>query len=128
MNNEIIRYRRELKKQLHCSTSKRRQLLNQLDDSLSAFLEDYPSPSMEQLHSAFGPPEEMAHVLLDTVTKADLIQHTIKLKALRILAGIAVTLFVLFTLYVFYIKEVTIITFENEITPVTTTYQEGEPL
>lgn len=120
MNKELTRYRRALKKHLHCGVSTRRQLLDRFDNSLSDFLADCPTPTQEQLKSAFGPPEEAAGVLMETVSENEQIQCQKRKTLLRILAGIAAALFVAFAIYVFYMKEFTIVRIESDVYPVST--------
>lgn len=56
MYNDILRYRRSLKKQLRCGPLARKKLLDRFGGSLAPFLEENPAPGYEQLVSAFGPP------------------------------------------------------------------------
>lgn len=117
MNNESARYRRALKKHLHCGGETRRQLLKQFDKSLDAFQEDQPTPTRAQLESAFGPPEAMAAVLMERVSEAEQARYLRNKKIIRILAGIVLALFVAFVIYVFCVKEFTIITVHDGVSP-----------
>ena len=127
MNNELIRYQKNLKKALFCGYRKKQQLLSDFRSSLSAFLEDCPTPTYSQLADAFGPPEEVARLLMEHVSQAE-IQHyhlwkTVQ-KSILILLAILV---LLFGFYAYYLKEWTIITVHDEIRPVPNpTYQSGE--
>ena len=109
MNKELTRYRRALKKHLHCGVSTRRQLLDRFDNSLSDFLADCPTPTQEQLKSAFGPPEEAAGVLMETVSENEQIQCQKRKTLLRILASAVAVLFIVFTIYVYFVKDIVLI-------------------
>ena len=109
MNKELTRYRRALKKHLHCGVSTRRQLLDRFDNSLSDFLADCPTPSQEQLKSAFGPPEEAAGVLMEAVSENEQIQCQKRKTLLRILASAVAVLFIVFTIYVYFVKDIVLI-------------------
>lgn len=67
MNKDTAHYRRALKRQLRCGASARRQILTRFDNSLARFEEEFPSPTCAQLESAFGPPPEMAAVMMEGV-------------------------------------------------------------
>ena len=109
MNKELTRYRRALKKHLHCGVSTRRQLLDRFDNSLSDFLADCPTPTQEQLKSAFGPPEEAAGVLMETVSENEQIRCQKRKTLLRILASAVAVLFIVFTIYVYFVKDIVLI-------------------
>lgn len=109
MNKELTRYRRALKKHLHCGVSTRRQLLDRFDNSLSDFLADCPTPTQEQLKSAFGPPEEAAGVLMEAVSENEQIQCQKRKTLLRILASAVAVLFIVFTIYVYFVKDIVLI-------------------
>lgn len=109
MNKELTRYRRALKKHLHCGVSTRRQLLDRFDNSLSDFLADCPTPTLEQLKSAFGPPEEAAGVLMEAVSENEQIQCQKRKTLLRILASAVAVLFIVFTIYVYFVKDIVLI-------------------
>lgn len=112
MNKELTRYRRALKKHLHCGVSTRRQLLDRFDNSLSDFLADCPTPTQEQLKSAFGPPEEAAGVLMEAVSENEQIQCQKRKTLLRILASAVAVLFIVFTIYVYFVKDIVLISSE----------------
>lgn len=127
MNKEIRCYLRQLKSSLQCGFRTRKKLLAQFRHSLSTFLEENPNPTFEHLIASFGPPEEMADILMEEVTEAELRQYCHHRKLTQFLTGLTVILFILFSLYVLYLKEVTVISFEGELIPDTTIFsQEGE--
>lgn len=115
MNKDTARYRRTLKKQLRCGASVRRQILTRFDDSLARFEEEYPSPTYAQLETAFGPPPEMAAVMMEGVSGREAKKYAIRKKLIRIFAGIAAALFIAFSMYVFFEKEFSVVTFEDSI-------------
>lgn len=117
MNKEISCYQRELKKHLHCGIQTRRILGNQFSDSLSGFLEENPEPTYEQLISAFGPPEEMANILMEAVPTSEQLRYRRNNKLVKILCGFAAVLFITFALYVFYMKEFTVVQFYDTVIP-----------
>lgn len=115
MNKDTARYRRALKKQLRCGASVRRQILTRFDDSLVHFEEEFPSPTYAQLETAFGPPPEMAAVMMEGISDRETQKYAIRKKLIRIFAGIAAALFIAFSMYVFFEKEFSVITFEDSI-------------
>lgn len=117
MNKETARYRRALKKQLHCIGAKRQELLNQFDCSLSCFLEECPSPAYAQLEDAFGPPAEMAGILMEGVSPGAQRRYHAGKTLLKILAGLAAAFFVVFALYVFFDKEYSVVEITGELIP-----------
>lgn len=68
MANCISKYKKALKKNLRCTRNTQKQLLKKFEITWSTFLEDNPTPSMDDLCAAFGSPKEMASVLMDEVT------------------------------------------------------------
>ncbi len=119
MNKDIIRYRRELRRELRCGFSSKRKLLAEFTCSLADFSQEQPNPTYQQLLGAFGPPKEMAAVLMETLSESELTKYSIAKKFIRILAGIAVALFIAFTVYVFYFQQVTVIEVVNSVNEVT---------
>lgn len=117
MNKEIIRYQRELKEHLQCCMHIRKKLLSQFRDSLSGFLEENPEPNYEQLITAFGPPEEMANILMEAVPTSEQLRYRRNNKLVKILCGFAAVLFIMFALYVFYMKEFTVVQFYDTVIP-----------
>ena len=124
MTNCIKEYERALKKELRCSKAAKKRLLEQFSTPLAAFTEENPMPDTQALHDAFGPPAEMAKTLMVDTTEQERKAYT---RNKRICRGIAIgcaALLLVFTVYVFFIKEnpITIVNdFENlGTTPVTT--------
>ncbi len=125
MNSAAIRYKMELVRALPCGFLWRKKLLGQFGDSLSGFCAEHPQPSYEQLTAAFGPPEEMAAVLMETVPDRELTKHAVRRKLHRIFGCIVLVLFIAFSVYVFYFKEVTVITSYDTAAPASITSTQG---
>ena len=85
-------------------------------------LEETPEPSLNQLREAFGPPEEMAQVLMTEVSPEEKAEYRRNRQMRRIAAGIIVVVFVLFTMYVYFEKQkpLTVINEANELGIVST--------
>lgn len=75
MANGISRYKKALKKNLHCTRNTQKQLLKRFELTWSTFLEDNPAPSMDDLCAAFGSPKEMASILMEEVTLEEIARY-----------------------------------------------------
>lgn len=75
------------------------------DNSLTAFLEENPAPTPDDLYAAFGPPQEMAEILMEDVTPQEQAQHRRITLLARALAGIIAIVLVLTSVYVLFVKE-----------------------
>lgn len=95
MIDQVRRYKKALKKDLCCCGIVKKQLLERFDLSLSAFLEDAPSPTMDQLCAAFGPPKEMAKILMATLPPNELVRYHRKTLLTKIAIWALVFLFLL---------------------------------
>ena len=118
MNKNIARYRRGLKRKLHCDRKKRRELLVQFTCTLSDFMDEYPDPTYSQLTDAFGPPEEMTCVLMENVTEEENNQYRKQQKLLKTIKITAIVLLAIFAIYAYFYKEYTVIEFYDELAPV----------
>lgn len=67
MNSVVASYRRTLSHTLHCSLREKKQLLAQFDHMTIHLLDESEAPSREALTKAFGPPEELAKSMLETL-------------------------------------------------------------
>lgn len=127
MNKEIVRYQLKLRKHLSCNPNKKKQLLSTFESSLTPFLEDCPTPSYEQIEAAFGPPEEMASVLMETVPEKEKRLFQLWQNVRKCIFILLFILAIVFGVYAYCLKEWTIITVYDEVYPVTPTIsQEGE--
>lgn len=106
MLNAAAQYRRSLEKKLQCGSETKKRLLAGFDQSLATYMEDANAPAMEDLCAAFGPPEEMAEVLMAEVTSQEQTQHRKNMLCKEILAVILAVILVVFTIYIWFYKEV----------------------
>ena len=104
MTECIKKYERSVKKALHCGKAAKVRLLARFHGSLQTFLEENPSPDAQALHDAFGPPEEMAKLLMEDTTEAERAQYRRNKLFLRIGAVILITAILLFSIYVCFVK------------------------
>lgn len=127
MNKDLRQYEQQLKKHLLCGHRIRRKLLDQFRDSLSGFLEDQPEPTYEHLLAAFGPPDEMAGILMEKVSTKEFKIHQSRKKIVNIFAISLAALFIWFSLYVFFEKEFAVVESFDEAYPIeATSFVEGE--
>lgn len=126
MNPSIAKYKKTLKKHLRCTGDVKKRLLAKFDDALRLYLEENPSPDELALQSAFGMPEDMAKILMAEVTPLEAIDYRKSRIALKIIAGIMLTVFLVLTIYIYFIKQSEIIVYE-EIIPGTTVHTDTAP-
>ena len=101
------RYVRELRIHLLCSFKVKKRLLehfsvyrqNLLDEPL-----DY-----DQMVAMFGPPEEMARVLMDEVQVAEQVRYRRNKRALNIVAAVLLAGIMMLSVYAIFIKEATVV-------------------
>lgn len=124
LNKNISRYRRVLKQSLRCGIADKSRLLSQFECSISGFQEDCPAPTYAQLEEAFGPPVEMAEVLMEDISPDEQKRYRSANVLIRVLIGLFAVLFVLFALYVFCDKEYSVIEISGELIPDPTIIQE----
>lgn len=122
MTDTVLQYEKLLKKQLRCTTAVRKRLLEKFRGALLVFLEETPEPSMNQLREAFGPPEEMAQVLMTEVSPEEKAEYCRNRRIQCIAAGVIAVVFVLFTMYVYFEKQkpLTVINEANDLGIVST--------
>ena len=105
MNHNVRRYRSKLKKKLHCMRKTQCKLLGEFDCMLNGFIDENPDASFDDLCSAFGPPEEMARILMEKLSTEDNRQHRRYIRIKRIVAAFCAVAFLLFVAYVFVEKQ-----------------------
>ncbi|MBR7122687.1 MAG: hypothetical protein IKC95_04460 [Oscillospiraceae bacterium] len=105
MTDTGLQYEKLLKKRLRCTTAVRKRLLEKFRGALLVFLEETPEPNLNQLREAFGPPEEMAQVLMTEVPPEEMAKYRRNRRIRRIAAGAIAVVFVLFTMYVYFEKQ-----------------------
>lgn len=110
MTDTVLQYEKLLKKQLRCTTAVRKRLLEKFRGALLVFLEETPDPNLNQLREAFGPPEEMAQVLMTEVSPEEMVEYCRNTRIRRIAAGVIAVVLVLFTMYVYFEKQKPLIT------------------
>lgn len=113
MNRDLVRYRRAVKRQLHCTGKTRRALLQRLQSMLDSFLDEHPAATAEGLKTAFGPPEAMASLLCEGLTEADRRGYRRRNLLLYISAGIMAAALLFFSIYVLFIKEIPAVTVDK---------------
>lgn len=109
MINSVAAYRRLLKKNLRCCRRTKKRLLAKFDSTMEAFLAEMPVQDMDALNNAFGPPQEMAQVLMSEVSEKELSRYRITKWAARITALVMVLIWVLFTIHVYFQKSFPVI-------------------
>ncbi len=130
MNHSAVRYKRKLKRKLQCSRGTKADLLADFTHSLDGFLDENPDATFADLGNAFGPPEEMANILMDKVNDHE--RHSYKVRQLvqRIVVGILAAILLLVTIYIFFIKQHPLVRDADVSTSnkfvVTETFIEGE--
>ncbi len=124
MVNAAARYRRALKKNLRCSTGAQKRLLAGFDNTLDAYLEEHTEPTIDDLSAAFGPPAEMASILMAQTTPQEQAHYRKKTIAIRALAYILAGILVLLTIYIWFVKEVglTVVDGSGIISPTSSNY------
>lgn len=60
MNETLKQYLLEVKRLLPCSSSEKKRCIMELETDISAFLENHPNASLEDLYVAIGSPESIA--------------------------------------------------------------------
>jgi len=115
MNKPVAQYRRALKKLLFCSSSKREQLMLRFQSMLNTLLADCPAPTKQDLYDAFGSPEELANTLSEEITQEDTARYRRMQNARRIIAGIIASLLLIVTVYVFFVKQKPITSYDEGI-------------
>lgn len=105
MNNSAARYKSKLKRKLQCSHGTKARLVEEFSHSLNGFLEENPDASFADLSNAFGPPEEMARMLMEEVDEKELRSYKTKHSLLRIVSIVLALTLVLVTAAVFFIKQ-----------------------
>lgn len=105
MNEHVNQYEKQLRKHLTCTRKAKEKLLNHFEYMLLHFLSDNGSPTTEDLHQAFGTPDEMAQTLMAQVSPEEQAQYRRVLIIKRVLIGILLTMFLVLTTYIYFYKE-----------------------
>ena len=117
-------YTKHIRNHLHCNRKFRKELLIQFQSILSIFLEDHPAPTYAQLVDAFGPPEETAKALMMKLPESSNRKYLLKLQMLKFILAVVSAIFIGFTIFTYFLKDVTVITVVDELVPGIPTSQE----
>lgn len=101
MNKCAMQYRKKLAECLQCSSKTRKALLDSFDRSLEYYLEECPEPADKELHAAFGPPEEMAWVLMEGISTQEIARYQARQNLKRVCVCILVVLLLIACVYVY---------------------------
>lgn len=105
------KYKREVKASLKCDRKLRRNLLSQLEDFKdSSGVED---GAYEQLAISFGPPQEMASSLMESVSVKEIRKFQNEKKMWRFLLCIFVAVLVAGTLYIWFEKSNPVVVYDQ---------------
>lgn len=85
----LKRYYRGIWKALPCSRSMRNQILQQIQENVSQFLEQNPSADFDAVQNRFGSAQEIAYSYIDDQNTSELLcKIRLKKKVLAIFAGV----------------------------------------
>lgn len=100
MTNYVNQYKKALKKNLRCSSNVKERLIDKFNRSLSTFLDDKPTPGMNEICDAFGSPKDMALVLMEEVTPEEIALYQRRKIITRIILGAVTVIFLAFVINV----------------------------
>lgn len=106
MNGQMTQYRVAVRRNLHCGANTRNRLLAKLDRLLDAYAEEHDEASAEALIAAFGAPEELAKTLAADATPEELEQHRRQSVVKKSILCVLLTVFIAFTVWLYFFKEV----------------------
>lgn len=105
------KYKREVKASLKCDRKLRRNLLSQLEDFKdSSGVED---GAYDQFAISFGPPQEMASSLMESVSVKEIRKFQNEKKMWRFLLCIFVAVLVAGTLYIWFEKNNPVVVYDQ---------------
>lgn len=105
MVNSVLQYRKMLSKKLLCTRKVKKKLLYEFDSAISGYLDENESPDGETLYVAFGPPEEMAMLLMSKMTLQEQAYYLKVSRVKRIINIALIALLTAFIIYVLFVKE-----------------------
>ncbi len=126
MNHEAALYEKALRKQLHCTGNTKKYLLQQFRSSLSTYLDEHPSPTRADLQDAFGPPEDMAKVLMENVSEAEVKTYRKRTLFLKIITVVLLAIILIQVIYSAFFKDYTLVTDDSIIIEPAVTSPKGE--
>lgn len=104
MNDTLKQYLQEVKILLPCSSREKQRCITELEADASAFLENHPNATLEELYSAIGSPQSIAESFMAR-TDPEQLSHRLSVKR-RIAVGI-ITIAVILAIVVGAIVAVT---------------------
>ena len=108
------RYQKELGKYLRCTGRTKKQLLAKFKSYQIESLDEATTNNYDQMVSYFGPPEEMAEILMQEVNPDEHKKYRRNRVILKCALVVTAFLWILFTFYIYHLKSIPVI--ENGIT------------
>ena len=105
MNIQTKRYLWQLRSQLSCPIWVRRRLLASFLPTMELYLQENPKPSRAELLDNFGPPAQMARVMLEHVYKSERQQYHKNRLILRCAMSAIAVMLVTCCIYVMFFME-----------------------
>lgn len=105
MANAIAQYRKVVKAKLRCDNTEKERILKRFDHILSAYAEEHDTPAMDDLTAAFGPPEEMADMLMSEVPSQEQKRYRKRTLLMQLLIGVLALVLALSTIYIWFYKD-----------------------
>ena len=93
----LRRYRRQVRSYLPCSGKQKRRILRDIQERISAFVEEHPDCTFTQVEAHFGSPQTIAAACLESMDLKELLR-TIRLRR-RIVAVVVAAAFIVITLW-----------------------------
>ena len=98
VNRKVLRYLREIRRNLPCSIKMKNQLLAQLRGSIVNYLNEYPDADQAQIIQQFGTPEQIAASWLYEMDQKTLIlQLCLKNRIAKTITACTVMIVLLFS-------------------------------
>lgn len=105
MNHSAQKYKNKLRKKLRCTNTARERLLDSFDSTLEGYLDENPNASLEDLCNAFGPPEEMANILMEQVSSEEVAIYRRRKLCVCVIGVLLAVALIVMALIVFLWKE-----------------------
>jgi len=108
------RYQKQLGKYLRCTSRTKKQLLSKFKTYQIESLDECATNNYDQMVSYFGPPEEMAEIIMQEVNPDEHKKYRRNRVILKCALVVTAFLWILFTFYIYHLKSIPVI--ENGIT------------
>ncbi len=109
MDKGIQTYERALRRALPCGRGTKARLLERWRECACA-MDDLPAPTYQQLTASFGPPEEMARVMMADVPQQEQCRYRQTRRRVRTIAAVLIIVALLnllmWSVYVFQFKQI----------------------